>query len=208
MDDFVLNEKCLEVKTFMPRGKRANPRLKYLAVSKQGVTAFHPQGIMRVSLPPDSPAPKGSRLIPQKVVDKIGGDCKVSIEETVPAHTTPDFLVPEINSIIPDPDEQTATITVNGELLLRLIKAAVAVSEDPEKTIRIRHFPNEAKIRIDIYREPGKQEFVGVLCELEYYGDMIPGDRNEVVDALKKSGDKPKPTSLTLRTNAGRKFRS
>jgi hypothetical protein len=206
MDDFVLNEKCLAVKSFMPRGRGANNRLKYLAVSKQGVTAFHPQGIMRVSLPPDSPAPKRSMLIPQRVADKIDRSCTVRAEETVPAHTTPDYLVPEINSIIPDPDDQTATITVNGELLLKMLKAAVEVSEDPEKTIRIRHFPNEAKIRIDTYREPGQQEFIGVLCELEYYGDLIPGDKNEGI-SMQKAG-RPTPTSLTLRTDTGRKFRS
>jgi hypothetical protein len=144
-------------------------------------------------------------LIPQRVADKIDRSCTVRAEETVPAHTTPDYLVPEINSIIPDPDDQTATITVNGELLLKMLKAAVEVSEDPEKTIRIRHFPNEAKIRIDTYREPGQQEFIGVLCELEYYGDLIPGDRT---GSIKPFAARPKAKGLLMRTDTGRKFRS
>lgn len=205
---FTINKKNLAVGRFMPRGKDGDPRLKHVLINKDGVTAFHPQGIMRVSLPAGVAQPAVPVLLPQAEFDKLDvrENYDVPEETTVPGVTGPDYLVPNAKQIIPEPNMQYATVTLNGELLLKMLKAACEVTEDAEKTLRLRFYPNEAKLRIDTYRQPGQQEFVGVLCELEYAGDYIPGDKSS--DAPKVEA-KPKATKgLALRTDTGRKFRS
>lgn len=207
---FTINSKNLAVGRLMPRGKDADSRLKHLLVSKDGVTAFHPQGMMRVSMPAGVAQPAVPVLIPQSAVDDIdvksGTQYDVPEDTTVPGVTGPDYLVPNVRQIIPEPNQQAATITVNGELLLKMLKAACEVCEDSEKAMRLRYYPNESKLRIDTYRQPGQQEFVGVLCELEYSGDYIPGDKNSDTPKVEA---KPKPSKgLSLRTDTGRKFRS
>jgi hypothetical protein len=210
---YTITRKNLAVTRFMPRGKDADARLKHVHVSRAGTTAFHPQGIMRVSLP-DVAQPSTAVIIPQKEADKIStaiwSQARYDIpdEVTEPAVTGPDFLVPRVDSIIPDPDHQAACVTVNGELLLKMLKAACEVSEDSEKTCRLRFYPNEHKLRIDTYRQPGQQEFLGVLCELDYSGDFIPGDFG-TGSGKPKPEEKPKAgKGLAFRSDTGRKFRS
>ena len=207
---FTINGKNLAVGRLMPRGKDADSRLKHVVVNKDGMTAFHPQGIVRVSLPVGIAQPGIPVLIPQSEVDKwrLKGDERMDIPEEVtePGVTSPDYLVPNAKSIIPDPNQQYATMTVNAELLLKMLKVAVEVCEDGEKTIKLRLYPAEGKLRIDAYRQPGQQEFVGVLCELDYSGDYVPGDKGS--DTPKVAEKKPAPKGIALRTDSGRKFRA
>ena len=205
-----INGKCLAVGRLMPRGKYADSRLKHIVVNKDGVTAFHPQGIARVSLPVSSTHPAYPVLVPQAEVDKwnLARDERMDIpkDATEPAVTSPDYLVPNIKTIIPDPSQQYASMTVNGEMLAKLLKVANEVNEDGEKAMTLRLFPAEGKLRLDTYRQPGQQEFVGVLCALDYTGDYIPG--NKPTSAPPVSEKKPVPKSIALRTESGRKFRA
>jgi hypothetical protein len=207
---FTVNGKNLAVGRIMPRGKDADSRLKHVVMSKDGVTAFHPQGMARVSMPSGVAQPALPVLVPQAEVDKwnLKPEEKMDVPEEVtePGVTSPDYLVPNVKSVIPDPNNQTATVTVNAEMLLKMLKIVCEVCEDSEKAIRLRYFPSEGKLRIDAYRQPGQQEFVGVLCELEYSGDYIPGDKSS--DAPKAPEKKPVPKGIALKTDTGRKFRA
>lgn len=209
---FTVNGKNLAVARIMPRGKDADPRLKHLHVSKDGVTAFGPSAIARVSLPAGPAQPVIAVVVPQAEIDKQTGELKsesrwdIPEEVTEPGVTSPDFLVPNVKSIIPDPNMQFATACVNGDILLKLIKAANEVNEDGEKALKLRFYPAEGKLRIDTYRQPGQQEFVGVLTELEYSGDYIPGDK--ATGAAPVPEKKPVQKGLVLKTDAGRKFRA
>jgi hypothetical protein len=207
--EFTVNGKCLEVGRFMVRGKDADARLKFLHFSKDGVTSFNPHGIMRVSMPAGEAQPSLPVIVPQAEVDKwnLKPEEKMNVAQdiTEPGVTSPDYLVPNVKTIIPDPETQEFSITVNGEMLLKMLKTACAVCEDGEKTMKLRYFPKEGKIRIDTYAMPGQQQFLGVLMELDYPGDYVPGD---------KQGDGPvkveKPAQqkeLALLTEEGRKFR-
>jgi hypothetical protein len=208
---YTVNGKNLAVGRLMPRGKDADSRLKHVHVSKDGVTAFHPQGVVRVSLPAGVAQPAIPVLVPQAEVDKwhLRAEETLDIPEDVtePGVTSPDYLVPALKSIIPDPNLQYATFTVNAEILLKMLKVAVEVCEDSEKACRLRFYPNEGKLRIDTYRQPGQQEFVGVISELEYAGDYIPGDKSQ--NAPKVAAEKkPAPKGIALKTDTGRKFRA
>jgi hypothetical protein len=207
---YTINAKNLAVGRLMPRGKDADPRLKHVVVNKEGTTAFHPQGIARVSLPAGVAQPVMPVLIPQAEVDKwnLKTDERMDIPEDVTEHavTSPDYLVPNAKTIIPDPSQQFASMTVNGEMLLKLLKVAVEVCDDSEKALKLRFFPNEGKLRIDTYRQPGQQEFVGVLCELDYNGDYIPGDKPSGAPPVPEK--KPVPKNIALKTDTGRKFRA
>jgi hypothetical protein len=208
--NYTVNGKNLAVGRLMPRGKDADSRLKHIVVSKDGTTVFHPQGIARVSLPAGVAQPAIPVLVPQAEVDKwnIKTDERIDIpdEVTEPGVTSPDYLVPNVKSIIPDPSLQYATFTVNGEILLKMLKIACEVCEDSEKAMRLRIYPHEGKMRIDTYRQPGQQEFVGVICELEYSGDYIPGDRPTGAPPVPEK--KPVPKGIALKTETGRKFRA
>jgi hypothetical protein len=206
---FTVNKKNAAVGRLMPRGKNGEARLKHVLVSKTGTTAFHPQGMVRVSMPEGIAQPNLAVIVPQAEVDKwdIATDANFDIPEetTKPGVTSPDYLVPTVSSIIPDPAGQYTHATVNGELLLKMLKVMLEVNDDSEKAIRIRFYPTEGKLRIDAYRTPGSQEFVGVLSELDYAGDNIPGDRPTGAPAVAEK--KPSAKGLALRTDTGRKFR-
>lgn len=209
---YTVNGKNLAVGRLMPRGKNADSRLKHVVVNKDGMTAFHPNGIVRVSLPAGVAQPTSPILVPQETVDRwrLTPDERMDIPEDVtePGVTSPDYLVPSVKNIIPDPDLQFATATVNGELLLKMLKVACEVCEDGEKAIKLRFYPNESKLRIDAYRQPGQQEFVAVLTELDYAGDYIPGDKSSDAPKVEVAEKKPTPKGLALKTDTGRKFRA
>ena len=207
--EFTVNGKNLEVGRFMVRGKDADARLKFLHFSKDGVTSFNPHGIMRVTMPAGEAQPALPVIVPQNEVDKwnLKSDQKMNIpaDVTEPGVTSPDYLVPNVKTIIPDPETQECTITVNGEMLLKMLKAACAFCEDSEKTLKLRYFPKEGKLRIDTYAMPGQQQFCGVLMELDYSGDYVPGDKQG--DGPTKVESAPVQKELALLTDEGRKFR-
>ena len=208
--DFTVNGKALEVGRWMVRGKDADPRLKYLHFSKDGVTAFNPHGIQRVSMPAGVAQPPMPVIVPQDSVDKwkLNPEQTMDIPDAVtePGVTSPDYLVPNIKAIIPNPDDQECTICVNGEMLLKMLKTAVSVCEDSEKTLKLRYYPKAGKLRIDTYAQPGHQQFCGVMMELDYAGDYVPGDKSS--DAEHQVHDaQPVQKEMALVTEEGRKFR-
>lgn len=207
--EFTVNGKNLEVGRFMVRGKDADSRLKFLHFSKDGVTSFNPHGIMRVSMPAGEAQPALPVIVPQAEVDKwkLKPEEKMSVpqDQTEPGVTSPDYLVPNAKTIIPDPETQEMTVCVNGEMLLKMLKTACAVCEDSEKTLKLRYFPKEGKLRIDTYAMPGQQQFCGVLMELDYPGDYVPGDKTG--DGPVKVEQAPVQKELALLTEEGRKFR-
>jgi len=220
---YKLNSKNLAVARLMPRGPKADKRLKYMHAAPKGTTCLTPAYLVRVSLPVGEIQPRFPVIYTQGNIDSLHGRCfeqggeglgTFDMGEGSPACARPDYLIPKIDDSIPDPEDQSGTFTCNGETLLKMLKVATEVCKDGEKPVRLRFYgkidPNEpssgsAVMRIDTYRQPGDQEFVGVLKGMEYYGANIPGDRP--MDAPVKE---TKPIQITepLRVSTGRRFRS
>lgn len=207
-----INGKNLAVARLMPRGKTGEPRLKYLHVNSKGVTAVAPTVVARVSLPTGQESGLGATLWPEETVDELlalqAGDVTVEqrAEEGVEAITGPDYLVPQVDKVIPEPENQDAFFTVNAELLIKVLKAASDVTTDADKTVRLRVYQDTNQMRVDAYCQPGEQEFVAVISGMEYTGSNIPGDRP--TDAPPKPEVKPIQKGLGLKSNTGRRFRA
>ena len=188
----------------MPRGKDANRRLKYMHVSPKGTMCLTEMAMARVSLPEDHHG-LTSIIIPQPQVDKMRENLtEVQITGAHPAVTSPNFLVPKIDSVIPETNETSTSIIVNGEILLKMLKIANEVSTDSEKIMALRIYPKQGVIRLDTYRQPGQQEFLGIIREMEYYGENMPGGEKE--GSMKES--RPKQKGMMLKTSTGRRFRA
>lgn len=192
----------------MPRGKNADKRLKYIHTGPNGTTCVSPEYVVRVSLPEKTDQPRISVVYPQAVLDSLPSTSTQSntpfeMPEGRPAVTGPEFLIPKFEQNIPKPDSQTATFTCNGELLSKMLKIACEVSNDSDKTMRLRLCDN-GTLRIDNYREPGDQEFLGVLYGVEYFGNKIPGDKDESAPVKE---ERPKQKTEVLKTSNGRRFR-
>ena len=202
---YKLNAKNLVVARMIGRGKTANKRLKYLHVSRKGTTAITPCWMCRVSLPFKENQPLEAMIYPQRVIDSLKpiGDIPMLMPAGISATTTPEYIVPNIESLIPAPSEQTMSFTVNGETLARMLKVANKVNTSELKSIRIRYCPDRGVIRLDTFRKPGEQEFVGVIHGIEYSGTDIPGD----AAGEKIPSSVSKQTVAALKISHGRKFR-
>jgi hypothetical protein len=207
-----VNGKNLSIGRLMVRGKEADKRLKYIHVSPKGTTVVTPVVIARVSLPKEDVSSRfaGHVVIPQNELDELRtaasptNDTLVDLPEGVPAVTGPQFLVPQIEKCFPDPEYQTGVFTCNGDILRRLLTAACEVSNDSDKTIRLRICNDLNSLRIDTYRQPGDQEFCGVIKGLEYDGEYIPGEKTTSGQKVER---KPQQRGMMLKVAAGRKFR-
>lgn len=215
---YKLNGRNFSVVRLMGRGKNFEDRLKYLHASAKGTTVVTPTVVARVSLPGEksTTGPIGTQPVtpviwPQKQIDELtkpapeSGDF-VEMPDGLPAVTGPDYLVPNLDKLIPEAGEQNASITVNGETLLKVLKVACEVTEDNDKTVRLRICPEKGLLRVDTYREPGKQEFVASIVEIEYYGGNIPGDKTKDTPEPVKEV-KPSQATHTLKASTGRRFR-
>jgi hypothetical protein len=215
---YKINSKNLSVARLMPRGPKADKRLKYLHTGPSGTTCLTPSYLVRVSLPADQPQPKFPVLYTQDQIDNLnghyfqGGTFDMG-DVGSPAVNSPSFIVPKIDDSIPDPGDQLATFTCNGEILLKMLKIANEVCDDSQKPLRLRLYgkvnPDDptqvGELRIDTYRQEGAQEFLGVLKGLEYYGDLIPGDKTKNAPVKEEP---PKQRTETLKVSTGRRFRS
>lgn len=202
---YTVNGKCLSVTRLIPRGREADSRLKYLHVNPKGASVITPELIARVSLPESVAQPNQSVIYPQTPDLQAGSRDLVTLTGDKPAVTTPHHLVPPVlDSCFPSPGETTSTFTCNGELLRRLLTVACEVNDDSRKTLRLRIIDNGKALRIDTYRQPGHQEFCGVLKPIEYDGDYIPGD---MPSGVVKAEKKPQQTGLSLKMSEGRRFR-
>src|SRR5258708_28150298 len=143
-----------------------------------------PTMVARVSLPEkEKGMPLGTLLCPQADIDAIKrpgpeSDEIVTLPVGEPAVTGPHYLVPKVDECFPTPDMQTHEFTVNGDLLRKLLTVACEVCDDSDKTMRLRFCQASNSLRIDTYRQPGQQEFVGVIKGMNYKGKYIPGDQD------------------------------
>jgi hypothetical protein len=211
-----INSKNLAVTRLMPRGPKAEKRLKYMHTGPKGTTCLTPSYLVRVSLPSDQPQPKFPVLYTQDEIDNLNGHSfqggTFDMGEGRPAVNGPAFIVPKIEDAIPDPADQIATFTCNGEILLKMLKVANEVCNDSQKPIRLRLYgkvnPDDptqvGELRMDTYRQEGAQEFLGILKGMEYYGNLIPGDKTHA--PVKE--EPPKQRTETLKVSTGRRFRS
>lgn len=209
-----INGKNLSIARLIPRGKDSDSaRMQYMHASSKGTAIIAPTVVARVSLPPQGPDMDDTPTIwPTEKVDELlaakGSDVSkdILVEPGRPAVTGADYMVPKLDPVFPDAQEQSASFTVNAELLLKVLKAACEVTTDAEKAVRLRFCPGRNVLRVDTYRQPGEQEFVAVIQELEYCGENIPGDKPSDAPPVE---NKPKPAKLgELKVNAGRKFRA
>jgi len=201
-----VNGKNLAVSRLIVRGKDADKRLKYMHVGPKGTTVATPIAAVRVSLPEGEPQPLASAVIPQATLDNLpkSNDDVVILPDGEPAQTGPKFLVPQIDKIFPGPEYTTVAFTCNGELLRKMLTVACEVSEDSEKTIRLRICKDLNTLRVDAYRLPGKQEFCGVIKGILYDGNYIPGELPSDVPKVEK---RPQQQAVVLKVAQGRKFR-
>ena len=207
---YKVNGKNLSVGRLMVRGKDADKRLKFLHVGPKGTSVVTPIVVARVSLPDVEQDIQPSAVIPQDELDAMGrvapeAPGTVNLPEGQPAITGPNFIVPQIDKIFPGPEFQVAAITVNADLLRKLMVIACECSEDSDKTVRLRvcNMGDTASLRIDMYRQPGEQEFCGVLKGIDYDGDYIPGEK----EPGKKLEKKPQQQGMLLKVSTGRRFK-
>jgi hypothetical protein len=167
--------------------------------------------MIRVSLPrqanPETPA---SAIFDYDTVRELPRGVKagepIIMPEGLPAKTTGQYTVPNHDVTIPRPEDQTATITVDAERLVELLKAAMEVTEHNKHLVRLRFYKDF--IRIDAHRDVGGQEFMGLLMWTNYNGNCIPGDSKKVITGTHK----PTPETANdghfkLPVYEGRKFR-
>jgi hypothetical protein len=191
----------------MVRGKNADKRLKYIHVGPKGTTVITPLVVARVSLP-DGLRPVVPVVIPQSQIDALprvtpeSGEL-ITLPEGEDAVTGPHFIVPQIEKCLPEPQDTIKTFTCNGDLLRKLLTVACEVSKDSDKTVRLR-ICQGGTLRIDNYRQPGDQEFVGVLKGIEYDGEYIPG---EMPSGATKPEKPPQQGAMRLKVSTGRRFR-
>ena len=207
---YVLNRKCFAALKAI--GPGAENRWKYVHIGPKGVTCTDTVSLIRVTLPNlERSGQSWAQAIDPVIYDldtvkklRPKGDENVTMPEGMEAKTTGKYTVPNFDIGIPDPKNQTATITVNAERLVSLLKAAIEVTEHSRSLVRLRFFKDS--IRIDAHRDTGGQEFLGFIMGTTYQGDSIPGDAPK--------GTKPDSASetcsektLKLPVSAGRKFR-
>jgi hypothetical protein len=195
---YKLNSKNLAVKKLLPKGKDS-PRLKYIHASPKGTAVIQPSYLCRVSLP------EHDQLLGDPI--HISGPSyiqPVGKEDWIEGKTSPEYLVPNIEMLIPNPNEQVFTITLDGDILERLLKVANEVNEEPLNTLRLRWCPDRGMLRIDTYAEKGEQTFLGLMRTINYSGH-IPGD---VIKGHAKPKEKPVQLLTTLKSSEGRRFRS
>lgn len=207
---FRINGKNLSITRLIPRGKNGESRLKYLHVSTKGTAVIDKHVVARVTLPEETISTGTPMLLTQDQLGTLGhipaeSTELVELPQGRPAITGPEYLVPKIDNLIPDPDEQSASFTVNAEVLLKVLKVACEVTDDADKTIRLRICPEKKCLRIDAFRQPGKQEFVAVVRSIEYGGGNIPGDKSS--DAPPVEEVPPVQGTLMLKASSGRRFR-
>ncbi len=207
-----VNGKNLAVGRLMVRGKDAEKRMKYIHVSPRGTSVVTPHLAARVSLPDGNASFGTNVVIPQAQIDKVKTNPflpdVVDLPEGEPAMTGPHYVVPQFDNMFPEADDQVSSFTCNGDLLRKMLTVACEVSEDSNKTVRLRICKDSTsetgKLRVDIYRQPGKQEFVGVIKETKYNGRYIPGEK---VDGKSVVEEKPQQAAMMLKVATGRKFR-
>ena len=201
--------KNLAVGRLMVRGKSAEPRLKYLHCGPQGMSVVTPTVVARVSLPEQGGLPLGALIYPQADVDAMKRPAPespeiVTMPEGEPAVDSARYMVPKIEQCLFEADASMPSFIVNGETLKKLLTVACEVCDDSEKVMRLRYDKGTNSLRIDTYRQPGDQEFVGVMKCMRYTGNYIPGEPATTAPQVEQA---PVQGNLVLKMTTGRKFR-
>lgn len=201
---YVLNRKCFAALRAIGAG--AADKWKYMHVGPKGVTCTDTVSLVRVTLPNTSAnIPSEATVFPFEQAKKLAPvkDSIVVMPDGLEAKTTGKYTVPNFEVTIPDPKNQTATLTVNAERLISLLKAAIEVTEHPRSLVRLRFYKDS--IRIDAHRGSDGQEFMGILMGTNYNGNCIPGDlpKGEATQVSEVADEK----TLKLPVHEGRKFR-
>jgi hypothetical protein len=208
---WILNRKCFAALRAI--GEGTDKRWKYIHVGPKGVTCTDTVSLIRVTTPivhGDANTPTEPAIFDfdqaKKLSKGLGASDSIPMPEGLPAKTTGQFTVPNHDVTIPRPEDQTATITVDAERLVELLKAAMEVTEHNKHLVRLRFYKDF--IRIDSHRDIGGQEFLGLLMWTNYNGKCIPGDSKKVITGT----NKPTPETaddghFKLPVFEGRKFR-
>lgn len=208
---WVLNRKCFAALRAI--GEGTDKRWNYIHVGPKGVTATDTVSLIRVTTPiinGDSNTPTESVIFDYETAKKLskgmGASETVIMPEGLPAKTTGQFTVPNHDVTIPKPEDQTATITVDAERLVELLKAAMEVTEHNKHLVRLRFYKDF--IRVDAHRDVGGQEFLGLLMWTRYNGNCIPGDPKHVItNTYKPTPETADDGHFKLPVYEGRKFR-
>ncbi len=207
---WILNRKCFAALRAI--GDGTDKRWNYIHVGPKGVTCTDTVSLIRVTLPSQhlganaGAEPAIFDYETAKKLSKSVGTLELTMPEGLPAKTTGQYTVPNHDVTIPKPEDQTATITVDAERLVELLKAAMEVTEHNKHLVRLRFYKDF--IRIDAHRDVGGQEFMGLLMWTNYNGNCIPGDAKHVMTGT----NKPTPETaddghFKLPVYEGRKFR-
>lgn len=183
----------------------------YVYVGLKGVTATDTVSLIRVTLP--SQEFNKFETLPEPAIFEYGAIKKlaatlgrkevIEMPEGLPAKTTGTFVVPNYEMTIPKPDDQTASIVVDANRLVELLKAAIEVTEHNKNLVSLRFYKDF--IRIDAHRDIGGQEFLGLMMGTNYSGDGIPGDAKNPTH--KSAPETVDDGHFKLPVFEGRKFR-
>jgi hypothetical protein len=202
---YILNRKCFAALRAI--GPGAESRWKYIHVSPKGVTCTDTVTLIRVTLPHSANEQGVDHAIYSYAQAKSlmpKSNSEIVMPEGMEAKTSGKYTVPNFDVGIPEPKNQTATVTVNAERLIQLLKAAIEVTEHSRNLVRLRFYKDS--IRIDAHRDKGGQEFMGILMGTSYRGNCIPGDAPIETSSQLITEDADEKT-LKLPVNSGRKFR-
>ncbi len=208
---YLLNRKCWAVLQAIDNiGINAHPseaRWRYVLVSAKGVTATDTVSLIRITLPYTAlPIPERATIFGYDTMAALApppeGDGTVMMPEGEEAKTSGKYIVPNHEASIPSPKGQVATITVNAARLVKLLQAAMEVTEHSRNLVRLRLYKD--CLRIDAHRDHGGQEFLGLLMGTSYTGNCIPGDPPVGTVPVNESTYEK---SLKLPLTEGRKFR-
>ena len=192
---FILNRKCFAALRAMGKD-----RWEYLYCSPKGVIATDTTSLIRVSLPKQENCPTEPIIYGREAL------AVAQLTENMPVGEeakSGKYSVPDLEAGIVSADKQTASITINAKSLINLLEAACEVTEHSKSLVKLRFCGNS--LRIDSHRLEGEQEFTGILTEVYYSGNMIPGDpKNNTNAQPTETVDERK---LSLPETSGRKFR-
>jgi hypothetical protein len=220
--NYQVNGKSLSVLRLMAKAKYPSPemteklrRLRYMHVGPEGTSVVTNALAARVSLPDVAKGHQHSVIIPHDDIAKIERPAPesatlVELPDGKPDITGPQWVIPDWKKVFPGPERQVAKFTCNGDALRALLTSACEVCEDADKTITLRLCDSVGKdgrtrtLRIDTYTQPGDQSFCGMLKEMEYDGNYIPG---EPTTDSPKAEVKPQQAGVVMNVVEGRRFR-
>lgn len=220
--NYQVNGKSLSVLRLMAKAKYPSPemteklkRLRYLHVGPEGTSVVTNMLAARVSLPDVAKGHQHSVIIPHDDITKVERPAPESVKlvelpDGRPDITGPQFVIPEWKKVFPGPERQVAKFTCNGDMLRALLTSACEVCDDADKTLTLRLCDSVGKdgrtrtLRIDTYTQPGDQSFCGMMKEMEYDGNYIPGEPE--TDKVKPEV-KPVQAGVVMNLVEGRRFR-